>query len=179
MVSNRTSAAKLIVLSLILCGLLRLALLDPLGIGAATASFLGNDRATVTHVVMVQFKQDIGGEAIDYVSLRAFDDKILEALTRPQTRERMINLQFSCAHPYTGMLYIGGIDAGGPPEGFNVCILHGDFSSHFLTACSTNTITSSGFVSGPTTRRTTSRARTPPTSHSKRTSSHSWRNTPS
>lgn len=101
LVSNRTSAAKLVALSLILCGLLRLALLDPLGIGAATASFLGNDRATVTHVVMVQFKQDIGGEAIDY------------------TRERMINLQFNCAHPYTGMLYVAGIDPGGPPEGFD------------------------------------------------------------
>jgi hypothetical protein len=81
-VSNRTSAAKLVALSLILCGLLRLAVLDPLGIGAATASFLGNERASVTHVVMVQFKHDIGGEAIDYVSLRARLTTYAKLLTR-------------------------------------------------------------------------------------------------
>jgi hypothetical protein len=90
------------VLSFMLCGLLRLAILDPLGIGAATASFLGNDRPTVTHAVMIEFKHDIGRQAIDY------------------TRQEMINLQYSCAHPYTGDTYIGGIDTGGPPEGFDV-----------------------------------------------------------
>ncbi|KAK0647048.1 hypothetical protein B0T16DRAFT_458912 [Cercophora newfieldiana] len=95
------SAVKLVTLALVLGGLMRLAFLDPLGIGAATASFLGNDRATVTGVVMVQFKQDIGHEAIDY------------------TRERMVNLQYSCAHPYTGNLYIGGLSIGGPPDGFD------------------------------------------------------------
>ena len=65
---TKTCAAKLVALSFILCFLIRLAILDPLGIAPATAAFVGNERATVTHVVIMQFRDDVSPEVIEWVS---------------------------------------------------------------------------------------------------------------
>ncbi|KAK1751321.1 hypothetical protein QBC47DRAFT_391625 [Echria macrotheca] len=90
----RHSPAKLIALSILICGLVRLVLFDPLGIASFAAPCSHHN---VKHVILFQFKPEVSPGTVD------------EALSR------MLALKENCHHPYTGVPYITNINADTPP----------------------------------------------------------------
>lgn len=62
--TSQRRLGKAVALSVGVCGLVGLALLDPLGIASAHCQ-RGNNM--VSHVVMYQFKDDVSAGTIDYV----------------------------------------------------------------------------------------------------------------
>ncbi|KAK5655772.1 hypothetical protein OQA88_5310 [Cercophora sp. LCS_1] len=93
--TSQRRVGKAMALSLGVCGLVGLALLDPLGI---TPAHRQRGSSIVNHVVMYQFKDGVSTGTIDAAC------------------ERMTTLIDDSVHPYTGKPYIVNIDDGIPSD---------------------------------------------------------------
>ncbi|KAK1832263.1 hypothetical protein QBC39DRAFT_256823 [Podospora conica] len=87
---RRPSPARLAILFLLIVGLVRIAFLDPFGVAGWSTSLMATD-ATVTHIVMFQFRDGANRDVM------------------AETASRMYALKDGCVHPYTGVPYINSV----------------------------------------------------------------------